>query len=130
MAERGWGWKSSQIRQVQLIEWISQQEGHSCRPAGFYDSLPDQAMNRSDVAHDDLKLLEHRFLIKLFEGGAGIQGMEILPFPRLRDLAEEMRENRANRSARRVACRDAMVAWLWAHDAVSHATMRVRAGDA
>lgn len=127
MVERGWGWKSSRIRQAQLIEWISQQEGYSCRPVEFYDSLPDQAMNRPDVAHDDLKLLEDRSLIKLFAGGAGIQGMEILLFPGIRDLAEEMRDNRASRSARRVACRDAMVAWLWTHDALSHATRQVRA---
>jgi hypothetical protein len=127
MDERGWRWNSSEIRQVRLVEWISRQEGDSCRISEFYDSLPDQAMNRWDVAHDDLKRLENRSLIlQFFEGGGGIQGMEVLPAPQMRDLAEEIRDKRANRPGRRVACRDAMVAWLWSHDAISPASRQIR----
>lgn len=127
MDERGWGWNSSEIRLARLVEWISRQEGDSCRVSEFYDSLPDQAMNRWDVAHDDLKRLENRSLIlQLFEGGAGILGMEVLPAPQMRDLAEELHDKRANRSARRVACRDAMVSWLWSHDALNAASRQIR----
>jgi hypothetical protein len=127
MDERGWGWNSSEIRQVRLVEWISRQEGDSCRVSEFYDSLPDQTMNRWNVAHDNLTRLENRSLIlQFFEGGGGTQGMEVLPAPQMRDLAEEMQDRRANRSARRVACRDAMIAWLWSHDALNPACRQVR----
>ena len=127
MDERGWGWSNSEIRQAQLVEWIAQQAPDVVfSPEGFYDALPDQEMNAWDVAHSDLKLLEAGSLIGLTVAMGGIPGFHIRIKGQIRDMAAELREKRANRALRRVACRDAMTSWLWSRDAASHRDRKIR----
>src|SRR5258708_22308660 len=110
MDERGWGWSTSEIRQVQLVEWIAQQPADtSFSPEEFYDALDDQEMNSWDVAHGDLKQLEAQSLISLSVAMGGIRAMHIHRTHGARQLAEEVRGARANIRRRKAACRDAMV---------------------
>jgi len=120
MNERGWGWTASEIRQIQLIEWIVPQPTEHFVPVKpFYDDLPDQAANTFQVAHADLKLLEERSLIDQASGLGGMDGLDVMATPQARALAEQLEATRANKRLRRSACRDAMIAWLYSADATS-----------
>jgi hypothetical protein len=79
----------------------------------------------SDIsnAHGDLKLLEAQSLIRLSVALGGIREMNIHMTQGARQLAEELREARANKRRRRAACRDAMVDWLYSRDATSDSEM-------
>lgn len=119
MADRGWGWTRTEIRRAQLVGWIAEQPGDMVfSPEEFYDRLPDDE-NTWDIAHADLKTLESRGLVKLSVAMGGIPGIHIYQVGGARQAAEELRDRRADLSARRRACRDAMVAWLASRDAVS-----------
>ena len=120
MEERGWGWSPSQIRLAQLIEWLAQQPaGTRLTVAGFYEALEDQSMNTSDVVLYDLGVLEAQSLINRFPGLAKIPEQQIQLTQALRDRAADLHTKRDNKGLRRRQCRDAMVDWLHALDAVS-----------
>jgi|GEM_PF-4884027 len=115
MNERGWGWTASQIRHAQLIEWLAQsaEEG----PVGsFYDDLPDQSLNTWDVQYKDLESLQQDGLVS-FSPRVGQIRAAVTPAGR--DFAARLSSTRADASKRRIACRDAMVAWLCSRDALS-----------
>ncbi|HEY1624552.1 MAG TPA: hypothetical protein VGG16_12205 [Streptosporangiaceae bacterium] len=130
MDERGWGWTASQIRQIRLIEWVAAQSAG--RPAvyidvkPFYDALPDQSENEFEIAYADLKLLEEQRLITQASGLGGIESLAVMITPQARDLLEQVRAARANKSQRKSACRNAMVAWLYSIDATNDTNMPVR----
>src|SRR5690348_10437132 len=118
MNERGWGLNASEVRQLHLAEWIARQGPDTYFSVeGFYDSLEDQSANNWDAAHDDLKYLEQRGLIKLSVAMGGIRGLHVGAAQGVRDLVEELQNTRADKRQRKSACRDAMVDWLYAHDA-------------
>lgn len=128
MADRGWGWPRTQIRRAQLVSWIAEQPGDlAFSPEEFYDGLPDEE-NTLDTAHGDLTALESQGLIRLMPGMGGIEGQGIYQAGEARQVAEELRGQRADRSARRRACRDAMVAWLSSRDAVNTRNVQVTEG--
>ncbi|HEV2373425.1 MAG TPA: protein kinase [Streptosporangiaceae bacterium] len=119
MSAGGWGWSASDVRQARLAEWLTLEQAEGfCSVTEFYDALEDQGMNTLEVAHGDLKLLERRSLITLAAGMGGIEGLHVRVEQGLRDMAEGLRANRANRGLRRAQCRDAMVDWLYSLDAV------------
>lgn len=127
MNERGWGLTTSEVRQIHLAEWIAQQEPDTVfSPEGFYDSLADQSANNWGAAHDDLKYLEKRGLIKLSVAISGIRGLHVGVAQGVRDLAEELRHTRADKRQRKAACRDAMMDWLYAQDATTTAESLIR----
>jgi len=124
MNERGWGWTPSEIRQIQLVEWLVPQWSEQYVPVKpFYDALADQGANTSPVAYADLKLLEERSLIDWAAGIGGIEVIDVMPKAEARGLAEQLHAARANKRLRKAACRDAMVDWLHSHDATSDADM-------
>lgn len=126
MNERGWGWTPSEIRQTQLIEWvIGESAGRNVyvRVKPFYDSLPDQAMNRDHIARGDLEALKGRGLVDAAGVLGGMESLDALPTDAAYAWAERLRATRANKQLRRAACRDAMVDWLYSHDAVSPQVM-------
>lgn len=63
MNERGWGWTASEIRRVQLLEWIAAE--YAKHPAeasevkAFYDTRSDQTENDNGVAFGDLTDMLH-----------------------------------------------------------------------
>jgi hypothetical protein len=66
MDERGWAWLESEIRQVQLLEWIVPQSANTYVPIKpFYDALRDGGDLTFHVIHDELQDLERRSLIDL-----------------------------------------------------------------
>jgi hypothetical protein len=120
MEMRGWGWSASQIRQAGLAEWLAEQPADGfCSVTEFYAGLEDQAMNTWDVAYGDLKLFESQSLINLSAAMGGIPGLHVSPRLGVRDMAQELREKRANKGLRTAQCRDAMVDWLHSLGAVS-----------
>jgi hypothetical protein len=122
--ERGWGWTASEIRQAQLIEWLTQQSAER-HPAEyvpvepFYSALPDQSMNTIQIAFGDLNSLRDRSLIDLAAGLGGIESYHALVTAEGRALAERLQAARANKQRRRAACRNAIVDWLCSRDAIS-----------
>jgi hypothetical protein len=119
--KQGLGWTSSEIRQAQLIEWIMPQQTAAEYVAvqPFYDALPDQSANTDEIAHADLQHLGQRGLLDLALGLGGITDFHVRITAQARGLAEQRRAARANLSKRRVACRVAMIDWLYSVDAVS-----------
>jgi hypothetical protein len=130
MDERGWGWTASEIRQVQLIQWlIAESAGQwtvyvPVKP--FYDSLPDQAMNSDHVARGDLEALGRQGLVDVAAGLGGMESLDALPTDAAHSWVEKLRATRANKQLRRAACRDAMVDWLYSRDAVSSQVLPAR----
>jgi pyrimidine deaminase RibD-like protein len=122
--ERGWCWTPSEIRRAQLIEWIVQQSAE--RPvagyvpvAPFYSAQPDQSTNTLLIALADLNSLQDRSLIDLAAGLGGIESQDALVTSAGRAFVEHLQAARASKQHRRAACRDAMVDWLYSHDALS-----------
>jgi hypothetical protein len=127
MNERGWGLNSSEVRRIHLAEWIARQQPDTYFSVeGFYDSLADQSANTWDAAHSDLKYLEERGLIKLSVAMGGIRGLHVGADQGVRDLAEELRDTRADKRQRKSACRDAMVDWLYSQDVTTAGQSLVR----
>jgi hypothetical protein len=122
MDERGWGWTASRIRQAQLIEWLVQRSAEE--PDGvyvplwpFYD-LPDHRTTYT-IALDDVNSLERRSLLRLANSYGGIESLEALDTPEGRAFAEGLQAARGTKQRCRMACRDAMVDWLYSCDAAS-----------
>jgi len=121
--ERGWGWTASEIRRVQLLEWVAEESvprpGEYVEVKAFYDARPDQTENTSGVAFDDLTYLAGARLILNGSGIGGIESMAAMLTAQGHDFVEQLRAQRAHKTQRRTACRDAMVAWLYTADATS-----------
>jgi hypothetical protein len=121
--ERGWGWTASEIRRAQLLEWIAgeavDRPGEHIEVKAFYDSRPDQSENDFDVARADITYLAGARLIVDSSGIGGIESMAAMLAPQGHDFLEQLRARWANKAQRRAACRDAMVAWLYAADATN-----------
>jgi hypothetical protein len=128
--ERGWGWTASEIRRVQLLEWIAEEAvdrpGQYIEVKAFYDSRADQSENDFDVARADLAYLAGTRLILDGSGIGGIESMAAMPEPQGHDFLEQLLARRANKAQRRAACRDAMVAWLYAADATNTLRLALR----
>jgi hypothetical protein len=127
---RGWPWTRSEIRHIQLLEWLAKQVAE--RPnifaevVAFYDERADQREKTFETAYGDLKLLEEQRLIQQASGLGGIESLAAMVTPQGHALLEELRARRADRQQRRMACRDATVAWLYSADATSAAAMLTR----
>lgn len=123
MDERGSGWTRSQIRQVQLLEWLAaesvEQPHVYVEVADFYHSLADLGGDAFGIALADLKLLEERQLINQASGIGGIESLAAMLAPQGRNFLEQLQTLRADKRRRRLACRDAMVAWLYSVDATN-----------
>lgn len=118
---------ASEVRQLLLAEWIDRQQPDTYFSIEeFYNSLADQSANNWDAAHSDLKYLEKRGLIKLSVAMGGIPAMHVGAAQGVHDLAEELRNTRADKRQRKAACRDAMVDWLYSQDATTAAGNLVR----
>jgi hypothetical protein len=121
MGERGWGWTSSQIRQVRFIEWLVPLSSSAIfvpvKP--FYDAQPDQIALTIRVVLDELQELERQSRIYLAAGMGGVESFDALATAQGRLLAEQVQARRADKRLRRVACRDAMTDWLSSQDATS-----------
>jgi len=123
--KRGWGWPTSETRRAQLIEWVVHRSAEE--PDGvwvpvdpFYRALPDQSMNKYVTALDDLNDLERRSLLELANSFGGVESLAVRAVtPAGRAFAEDLQAARGSKQRRRSACRDAMVDWLYAGDAVS-----------
>lgn len=128
MGDRGWGWTASQIRQARLVEWLVPQSSSATympvKP--FYDAQPDKDALTAAVVHDELRELERRSLIDLAAGLGGIEAFDALPTAQGRRFVEELQSRRADKRQRKDACRDAMIDWLYAQDAVSSLKQPVR----
>jgi hypothetical protein len=128
--ERGWGWTASEIRRVQLLEWVADEPvehpGEYAEVKAFYDARPDQNENAIGVANDDLTYLTEARLIANGSGIGGIESMAAMLTAHGHDLLEQIRAQRAHKGQRRTACRDAMVAWLYAADATNIDRMELR----
>lgn len=92
----------------------------------FYDAQPEHDALTIRVVHDELRELEQRSLIDLAAGMGGIEAFDALATAQGRRLAEELQARRADKRLRKVACRDAMVDWLYARDATSSLTQPAR----
>jgi hypothetical protein len=120
MDERGWGWTISEIRQIQLVEWIVPQSASTYVPVKpFYDELADQDVLTLAVVDGDLRSLQQRSLLDLAAGLGGIESYDALATPEARRLVEDLQARRANKRLRKAACRDAMVDWLYSQDGLS-----------
>ena len=121
MEDRGWGWTATQIRQARFIEWLVPQSSSAAyvpvKP--FYDAQPDKDALTIAVVHDELRELDQRSLIDFAVGLGGIDEYDALATARGRRSAEELQSRQADRRQRKEACRDAMIDWLYAQDAVS-----------
>lgn len=130
MNPRGWGWTAADIRQVQLIEWLAEQSAE--RPnvfvevRSFYDAYHDQDGNDFVIANVDLNRLEEQALVSQASGMGGIEALAALPTPKGHHYLGKLHASRADKLQRRVACRDAMLAWLYAVDAINTANQPVR----
>jgi hypothetical protein len=126
MTERGWGWNATEVRQAQLVEWLVSQQAGDGPGAGrdypvdsFYDALPDQSANGFETALGDLESLRRDSLVKFRQFAGGLRAFQVQVTQRACDQADEWRANRGNMRLRRAACRDALVSWLHARDAVT-----------
>ena len=130
MDERGWGWTASEIRRVQLLEWIADESvdhpEQYVEVKAFYDVRPDQDENDSGVAFDDLAHLTEGRLIKNGSGIGGVESMAAMLTARGHDFVEQLRAQRGHKGQRRTACRDVMVEWLYAADATNTGRMAPR----
>lgn len=132
MGGRGWGWTASEIRRVQLLEWVADEPvehaGDYAEVKAFYDARLDQSENAMGVAHDDLTYLTEVRLIRNGSGIGGIESMAAMLTAQGHDFVEQLRARRTHKVQRRTACRDAMVAWLYAAEATSTLRRALRAG--
>lgn len=125
MEDRGWGWPTSKTRRAQLIEWVvhrsaEEPDGVYVQVDPFYRALPDQSMNAYVTALDDLNDLERRSLLELANSFGGVESLAVRAVtPEGRAFAEDLQTARGSKQRRRSACRNAMVDWLYAGDAVS-----------
>lgn len=127
MNKRGWGWLESEIRQIQLLEWMVPQSANTYVPIKpFYDGLGDRGDLTFHEIRDDLRDLERRGLIDLAAGIGGIESYDALATPDARRLVEDLQARRDDRRLLKGACRDAMVAWLYSQDAVGELMQPVR----
>ena len=130
MNERGWSWTASEIRRVQLLEWVAEESAEHperyVEVKAFYDVRPDQSENDIGVASDDLTYLADARLIANGSGIGGIESMAAMLTPQGHDFLERLRAQRAHKGQRRTACRDAMVSWLYAADATNVDRMVLR----
>ena len=127
MDDRGWGWTTSEIRQIRLVEWIVPQSADTYVPVKpFYDEQADQEALRLPVVHGELHDLARRSLIDLAAGIGGVESYDALATPEARRLVEQLQDRRADKRLRKAACRDAMVDWLYSRDAVSPLTQPAR----
>jgi hypothetical protein len=78
------------------------------------------------VVHDEPRDLEQRSLIDLAAGIGGIESYDALATARGRRFAEKLQARRADKRQRKIACRDAMVDWLYARDATGPLTQPAR----
>jgi hypothetical protein len=128
MGDRGWGWTATQIRQARFIEWLAPQSSSATyvpvKP--FYDAQPDKDALTAAVVHYELRELDQRGLIDLAAGIGGIEGYDALATAQGRRFAEELQSQRADKRQRKDACRDAMIDWLYAQDAVGPFKQPVR----
>lgn len=128
MGERGWGWTVTQIRQARFIEWLAPQSLSATyvpvKP--FYDAQPGKETFTVAMIHDELRELDQRSLIHLAAGLGGIEGYDALATAQGRQFAEELQSRRADKRQRKDACRDAMIDWLYAQDAISPPKQPVR----
>lgn len=127
MDDRGWGWTTSEIRQIRLVEWIVPQSADTYVPVKpFYDEQSDQEALTLPVVHGELHDLARRSLIDLHAGIGGVESYDALATPEARLLVEQLQARRADKRLRKAACRDAMVDWLYSRDAVSPLTQPAR----
>jgi hypothetical protein len=131
MVERGWGWTASQIRQIKLIEWVIKRSSGLPRDQyllvePFYRALPDQSESVAEIARGDLKALESRWWLKATGMKSGIESLGVRATDEAREFLEGLHAMRADKQLRRTACRDAMVNWLYAQDAVNSQEMALR----
>lgn len=130
MNERGWDWTASEIRRVQLLEWVADEPvehpGEYAEVKAFYDARPDQNENAIGVAKDDLTYLAEVRLIANGSGIGGVETMAAMLTAQGHDFVERLRAKRTHKVHRRTACRDAMAAWLYAADAISTDRMVLR----
>jgi hypothetical protein len=94
----------------------------------FYDALPDQSANTFQVVYSDLKLLEERSLIDQAAGLGGIEALHVMATAQAQAFVEQLQATRSNRRLRKIASRDAMVAWLYSVDATAPDYQPVREG--
>jgi hypothetical protein len=128
MAERGWGWTASQVRQTQLVESLVSDVDDKDSVASwdipvepFYRALfPDQSDDAVyEIAMGDLNALKRARLVEFQQPIGGLRAVGVQVTARARDQVDEWREIRVNRRLRRTACREALVDWLYAQDAVT-----------
>lgn len=124
MDERGWDWPASETRRAQLVEWIVQRsaeegDGVYVPLDSFYGALPDQSMNTYVIALDDVNSLEGRSLLDLANSFGGVESLAAQSTSAGRAFVDNLQAARSNTARRRLACRDAMVDWLYSRDAVS-----------
>jgi hypothetical protein len=120
--ERGWGWTASEIRRIQLLAWIAEQSArHPERYANikaFYDARLGLGGNVFEMARSDLAFLAGVQFVMDGSGIGGIESKAAMLTPQGHDFLEQLQARRAQQVERRTACRDAMVAWLYAADAM------------
>lgn len=120
MDERGWGWTSSEIRQIRLVEWIVPRSADTYGPVKpFYDEQAGQDALTLPVVHGELHDLARRSLIDLAAGIGGVESYDALATPEARRRVEDLQARRADKGLRKAACRDAMADWLYSRDVVS-----------
>jgi hypothetical protein len=109
VSERGWDWTASEIRRVQLLEWVAEQSvarlGEYIEVKAFYDARPDQSENTGEVAFDDLTSLTEARLILSGSGIGGIESLAAMLTAQGHDLLEQLRAQRAHKSQRSSAAR-------------------------
>jgi hypothetical protein len=76
-------------------------------------------MNTYAIALDDVNDLQLRSLIELANSYGGVESLQVLATPDGRAFVEDMKASRGSKQRRRLACRDAMVDWLYSVDSVS-----------
>lgn len=92
----------------------------------FYYGRPDQSENDFGVAYADLRHLEEQDLIAQASGMGGMESLAAMVTARGHDFLEQLAAQRADKVQRRIACRDAMVAWLYSCDALNTSSQPVR----
>jgi hypothetical protein len=131
MTERGWGWTASRIRQIKLIEWVIEHSSELLPDEyllvePFYRGLPDQSENVAETARGDLRAIEAMWGFKAEGKRDRIETLGVRASDEARFFVEGLRAMREDKQQRRIACRDAMVDWLYAQDAVNPQEMALR----
>jgi hypothetical protein len=98
MDDRGWGWTTSEIRQIRLVEWIVPQSADTYVPVKpFYDEQAGQEALTLPVVHGELHDLARRSLIDLAAGIGGAESYDALATPEARRLVEQLQAQRADK---------------------------------